>query len=84
MMHDGEKLQQKSTTKAVKKLEKNILVSRTSMEQVSAFAENRGSQPVCRDPVGVERPFQGDHLRPSNNTGVYITVHNSSKRTVTK
>lgn len=55
MMHYGEKRQQKSTTKAVKKLEKNILVSRTSMEQVSAFAENRGSQPVCRDPLGVER-----------------------------
>ena len=54
MMHDREKLQQKSTTKAVKKLEKNILVSRTSMEQVSAFAENRDSQPVCRDTLGVE------------------------------
>lgn len=36
------------------------------------------SQPVGRDTSGgIELQFQRDHLRPSENTGIYVTIHNS-------
>ena len=38
-----------------------------------------GSQPVAPFPVGVEQPFQRGHLRPLENTDIYIMIHNSSK-----
>ena len=33
---------------------------------------------------GVELPFPRSYLRPSENTNIYITIHNSSKITVVK
>ena len=35
-------------------------------------------------PLGVEQPFHRGHLRPSENTDIYIMIHNSSKITVMK
>jgi hypothetical protein len=35
-------------------------------------------------PLGGEPPFSRDHLRPSENTDIYIKFHSSSKITVMK
>jgi len=46
-----------------------------------------GSRPVGHNPFseeGVEPVFQWSDLRPSDNTGICIMIHNSSKITVTK
>ena len=40
------------------------------------------SQPVGRDPSGIERPFHRGHLRPPENTDNYFTIRKSSKITV--
>jgi hypothetical protein len=43
-----------------------------------------GSQSMDLDPSGVEWPFHRSHLRPSENTDIYIMIHNSSKIPVMK
>jgi hypothetical protein len=44
-----------------------------------------GSQPVGHDPWGgVKQSFHRGHLRPRENTDIYIMVHNSSETAVIK
>lgn len=35
-------------------------------------------------PFGVEQPFHRGHLKPLENTDIYVTIHSSSKITVMK
>jgi hypothetical protein len=37
-----------------------------------------------KTPFEVEQTFHKDHLKPLENTDIYITIHNSSKITATK
>jgi hypothetical protein len=37
---------------------------------------------VGMTPLDGQMTFHGGHLRPSENTDIYITIHNSSKITV--
>jgi hypothetical protein len=43
-----------------------------------------GSQPVGHDPTLVQWPLHRSYLRPSENTDIFIMIHNSSKITVMK
>lgn len=40
--------------------------------------------PSVDGPCRIKRPFPGCHLRPSENTGIYIRTHNSGKIVIMK
>lgn len=48
------------------------------------FLYNSGSQPVSYDPLGGPTTLSWGSLRPSENAGIYITVHKSGNITVRK
>jgi hypothetical protein len=48
----------------------------------ASISKARASQPVGPDPFGALAPFHKGHLRPLQNTGIFINMHNSSKITV--